>query len=83
MLLLGYILVTCQKNNIVTLHVTFMLYRRNKTCLMGKDWDIKWLKCWPMRDDTETRRQTGKMKIGNLTVGVHNTSEMSGNKFGQ
>ena len=37
MLLLGYILVTCHKNNIVTLHVTFMLYRRNKTCLLGKD----------------------------------------------
>ena len=35
MLLLGYILVTCYKNNIVTLHVTFMLYRRNKTCLLG------------------------------------------------
>ena len=34
MLLLGYILVTCHKNNIVTLHVTFMLYRRNKTCLL-------------------------------------------------
>ena len=26
MLLLGYILVTCHKNNIVTLHVTFMLW---------------------------------------------------------
>ena len=36
MLLLGYILVTCHKNNIVTLHVTFMLYRRNKTCLLGR-----------------------------------------------
>ena len=35
MLLLGYILVTCLKNNIVTLHVTFMLYRRNKMCLLG------------------------------------------------
>ena len=35
MLLLGYILVTCHKNNIVTLHGTFMLYRRNKTCLLG------------------------------------------------
>ena len=35
MLLLGYVLVTCHKNNIVTLHVTFMLYRRNKTCLLG------------------------------------------------
>ena len=35
MLLLAYILVTCLKNNIVTLHVTFMLYRRNKTCLLG------------------------------------------------
>ena len=35
MLLLDYILVTCYKNNIVTLHVTFMLYRRNKTCLLG------------------------------------------------
>ena len=35
MLLLGYILVTCHKNNIVTLDVTFMLYRRNKTCLLG------------------------------------------------
>ena len=35
MLLLGYILVTRHKNNIVTLHVTFMLYRRNKTCLLG------------------------------------------------
>ena len=35
MLLLGYILVTCHKNNIVTLHVTFMLYRRNETCLLG------------------------------------------------
>ena len=35
MLLLGYLLVTCHKNNIVTLHVTFMLYRRNKTCLLG------------------------------------------------
>ena len=35
MFLLGYILVTCHKNNIVTLHVTFMLYRRNKTCLLG------------------------------------------------
>ena len=35
MLLLGYILVTCHKNNIVTLHVTFMLYRRNKTRLLG------------------------------------------------
>ena len=35
MLLLGYILVTCHKNNIVTLYVTFMLYRRNKTCLLG------------------------------------------------
>ena len=30
MLLLGYILVTCHKNNIVTLHVTLMLYRRKK-----------------------------------------------------
>ena len=39
MLLLGYILVTCHKNNIVTLHVTFMLYRRNKTCLLGKFFD--------------------------------------------
>ena len=38
MLLLGYILVTCHKNNTVTLHVTFMLYRRNnKTCLLGCD----------------------------------------------
>ena len=36
MLVLGYILVTSHKNNIVTLHVTFMLYRRNKTCLLGK-----------------------------------------------
>ena len=36
MLLLGYILCTCHKNNIVTLHVTFMLYRRNKTCLLGR-----------------------------------------------
>ena len=35
MLLLDYILVTYHKNNIVTLHVTFMLYRRNKTCLLG------------------------------------------------
>ena len=35
MSLLGYILVTGHKNNIVTLHVTFMLYRRNKTCLLG------------------------------------------------
>ena len=35
MLLFGYILVTCHENNIVTLHVTFMLYRRNKTCLLG------------------------------------------------
>ena len=35
MLLLGYILVTCYKNNIVTLYVTFVLYRRNKTCLLG------------------------------------------------
>ena len=34
MLLIGYILVTCQKNNIVTLHVTFMLYRRNETFLL-------------------------------------------------
>ena len=34
MLLLGYILVTCHKNNIVPLHVTFILYRRNKTCLL-------------------------------------------------
>ena len=44
MLLLGYILVACHKNNIVTLHVTFMLYRRNKTCLLGmvcaKDYTI-------------------------------------------
>ena len=31
MLLSGYILVTCHKNNIVTLHITFMLYRRNGT----------------------------------------------------
>ena len=38
MLLLGYILVTCHKNNIVRLHVTFMLYRRNKTCLLGILW---------------------------------------------
>ena len=37
MLLLGYILVICHKNNIVTLHVTFMLYRRNKMCLVGYD----------------------------------------------
>ena len=37
MFLLGYILVTCHKNNIVTSHVTFMLYRRNKTCLLGRD----------------------------------------------
>ena len=36
MLLLGYILGTRHKNNIVTLHVTFMLYRRNKTCLLGR-----------------------------------------------
>ena len=35
MLFLGYILVTCHKNNIVKLHVNFMLYRRNKTCLLG------------------------------------------------
>ena len=35
MLLLGYILVTCHKNNIVTLHVTFMLCRRNEICLLG------------------------------------------------
>ena len=35
MSLLGYILVTGHKNNIVTLHVTFMLHRRNKTCLLG------------------------------------------------
>ena len=35
MLLLGYILVTCRKNIIVILHVTFMLHRRNKTCLLG------------------------------------------------
>ena len=34
-LLSSYILVTCHKNNIVTLHVTFMLYRRNETCLLG------------------------------------------------
>ena len=40
MLLLGYILVTCYKNNIVTLHVTFVLYRRNKTCLLGM---VLWL----------------------------------------
>ena len=40
MFLLGYILVTCHKNNIVTLHVTFMLYRRNKTCLLGYFWII-------------------------------------------
>ena len=26
-------------------------------------------------------RETGKMKIGNLTVGVHNTSEISGTKL--
>ena len=39
MLLLGYILVTCHKNNIVILHVTFMLYRRNKTCLLGGDYN--------------------------------------------
>ena len=31
MLLLGYILVTCHKNNIVTLHATCMLYRHNET----------------------------------------------------
>ena len=36
-LLLGYILVTYHKNNIVTLHVTFMLYRRNKTCSLGRN----------------------------------------------
>ena len=42
MLLLRYILVTCRKNNIVTLHVTFMLYRRNKTCLLGGG---IWKKC--------------------------------------
>ena len=41
MLLLRYILVTCCKNNIVTLHVTFMLYRRNKTCLLGNFIKIK------------------------------------------
>ena len=41
MLLLGYILVICHKNNIVTLHVTFMLYRRNKTCLLGIDSPVK------------------------------------------
>ena len=35
MLLLGYILVTCHKNNIIPLHVTFMLYRRNETCLLS------------------------------------------------
>ena len=35
MLLLGYILVIRHKNNIVTLHVTFMIYRRNETCLLG------------------------------------------------
>ena len=35
MLVLGYILVPCHKNNIVKLRVTFMLYRRNKTCLLG------------------------------------------------
>ena len=33
--ILGYILVTCHKNYIVTLHVTFMLYRRYETCLLG------------------------------------------------
>ena len=32
MLLSGYILVTCHKSNIVTLHVTFS---RNETCLLG------------------------------------------------
>ena len=34
-LLLGYIIVTCHKNNIAIFHVTFMLYRRNETCLLG------------------------------------------------
>ena len=43
MLLLGYILVTCHKNNIVTLHVTFILYRRNKTCLLGSVIKTIWL----------------------------------------
>ena len=46
MLLLGYILVTCLKNNIVTLHVTFMLRRCNETCSLGhyipsENWDSK------------------------------------------
>ena len=35
MLILGYILVTCHKNNIVKLHVTSMLCRRNETGLLG------------------------------------------------
>ena len=35
MLLSGYILVICHKNNIVISHVTFMLYRCNETCLLG------------------------------------------------
>ena len=35
MLHLGYTLVTRHKNNIVTLHVTLMLYRHNETCLLG------------------------------------------------
>ena len=53
MLLLGYILVTCHKNNIVTLHVTFMLYRRNETCLLGDYESEFWMFKMAVLSDSE------------------------------
>ena len=36
---------------------------------------------WNYRNFERRSRGTSKMKIGNLTVGVHNTSEISGTKL--
>ena len=36
---------------------------------------------WNDTNFKRTSRETGKMKIGNSTVGVHNTSEISGTKL--
>ena len=38
---------------------------------------------WNYPNFKRRSRETGKMKIGNLTLGVHDTSEISGTKFGK
>ena len=50
--------------------MNFQNFRYNKTIKTNKT-----IKIW------KRRRKTGRMKIGNLTVGVHNTSERSGTKL--